>query len=55
MQSLMNKTFQAALPEAPAIRRVIDEHFTADNAKAELDYLRRLESRGFERLTGSGG
>jgi Protein of unknown function (DUF2891) len=40
------------LPEAPAIRRTIDEHFTAANAKAELDYLNRPESRGFERPYG---
>jgi hypothetical protein len=40
------------LPEAPAIRRLIEEHFTADKAKAELDYLRRPGSRGFERPYG---
>ncbi len=41
-----------ALPEAPDIRRVIDAHFTAGNAQAELDYLKRTESRGFERPYG---
>jgi len=41
-----------ALPEAPAIRRVIEEHFTAENAAAELDYLKRPENRGFERPYG---
>jgi len=40
------------MPEAPAIRRTIDKHFTAANAKAELDYLNRPESRGFERPYG---
>jgi Protein of unknown function (DUF2891) len=40
------------IPEAPAIRRAIDEHFTAANAKAELDYFNRPESRGFERPYG---
>ena len=40
------------LPQAPAIRRVIDEHFTVANAKAELDYLDRPASRGFERPYG---
>jgi len=40
------------MPEAPAIRRTIDEHFSAANAKAELDYLKRPESRGFERPYG---
>src|SRR5579862_9078203 len=41
-----------ALPEAPDIRGVIDAHFTAGNAQAELDYLKRPESRGFERPYG---
>jgi hypothetical protein len=40
------------MPEAPAIRRAIDEHFTAANAEAELDYLMRPQSRGFERPYG---
>ncbi len=40
------------LAEAAAIRRTIDEHFTAENATAELDYLNRPESRGFERPYG---
>jgi hypothetical protein len=40
------------LPEAPAIRDTIDAHFTAANAKAELDYLQRPANRGFERPYG---
>jgi len=40
------------LPQAPVIRRVIDEHFTVANANAELDYLDRPASRGFERPYG---
>jgi hypothetical protein len=40
------------LPQAPAIRRVIDAHFTAENARAEFDYLDRRASRGFERPYG---
>ena len=41
-----------ALPEAPDIRRAIDAHFTPGNAQAELDYIKRPESRGFERPYG---
>ena len=41
-----------ALPEAPDIGRAIDAHFTPGNAQAELDYLERPESRGFERPYG---
>ncbi len=40
------------LPEAPAVRRLVDAHFTAENAKAELDYLGRPGNRGFERPYG---
>jgi DUF2891 family protein len=40
------------LPQAPAIRRVLDEHFTVANASAELHYLERPASRGFERPYG---
>jgi hypothetical protein len=40
------------LPEAPRIRAVIDEHFTAANVAAELAYLQRPAARGFERPYG---
>src|ERR1700728_1421310 len=40
------------LPEAPAIRRLVDARVTVDNAKAELDYLNRQGNRGFERPYG---
>ncbi|MEZ2353240.1 DUF2891 domain-containing protein [Caballeronia sp. RCC_10] len=40
------------LPEAARIRAVIDEHFTAANVAAEVAYLQRPASRGFERPYG---
>jgi hypothetical protein len=40
------------LPQAPAICRVIDAHFTLANATAELHYLDRPASRSFERPYG---
>jgi hypothetical protein len=42
----------ADLPEAPAIRAVIDEHITEANVAGELAYLRRPAARGFERPYG---
>ncbi|WP_244816892.1 DUF2891 domain-containing protein [Caballeronia sp. Lep1P3] len=40
------------LPEAARIRAVIDEHFTEANVAAEVAYLQRPASRGFERPYG---
>ncbi|MDR5739864.1 MULTISPECIES: DUF2891 domain-containing protein [unclassified Caballeronia] len=40
------------LPEAASIRAVIDEHFTDANVAAEVAYLQRPASRGFERPYG---
>jgi hypothetical protein len=40
------------LPEAPRIRAVFAEHFTAENAGRERAYLERPSSRGFERPYG---
>jgi len=40
------------LPEALAIRALIDAHFTDTNVAAEVAYLQRLEARGFERPYG---
>ncbi|KIG03413.1 DUF2891 domain-containing protein [Caballeronia concitans] len=40
------------LPEAAHIRAVIDEHFTEANVAAEVAYLQRPASRGFERPYG---
>jgi hypothetical protein len=41
-----------ALPEAAQIRAVIDEHVTEANVAAEVAYLQRPASRGFERPYG---
>ncbi len=41
-----------SLPEAPAIREVIDAHFTKENVDGELAYLARPSSRTFERPYG---
>ena len=40
------------LPEAPAIRALVDRQFTPDNVAGELAYLQRPLSRGFERPYG---
>lgn len=40
------------IPEAPAIRVLFDETFTADKAAAETAYVLRPSSRGFERPYG---
>ncbi len=40
------------LPEAPAIRALFDDAFTAEKVAAEVAYLARPESRGFERPYG---
>jgi hypothetical protein len=40
------------LAEAGRIRAVIDEHFTEENVAAEVAYLQRPASRGFERPYG---
>jgi hypothetical protein len=42
------------MPEAPAIRALFDEAFTAENVAAETAYLTRPLSRGFERPYGWG-
>jgi len=41
-----------AMPEAAAIEALIDERFADDNIRAELAYLARASSRGFERPYG---
>lgn len=41
-----------ALPEAPAIRALFDDAFTESKVAAEVAYLARPESRGFERPYG---
>ncbi len=40
------------LPEAPAIRALLDDAFTPEKVAAEVAYLARPESRGFERPYG---
>jgi hypothetical protein len=40
------------LPEAKDIRAVLNEHLTADNIKAEVDYFNRPEAKSFERPYG---
>src|SRR5260370_12679023 len=40
------------LPEAPAIRALIDAHFTDANVAGEVAYLQRPAARGFERPYG---
>lgn len=43
-----------AIPEAPAIRQLFDEAFTAKKVAAEVAYLQRPSARGFERPYGWG-
>ena len=45
---------QPGIPEAEAIRALFDRAFTADNVAAEVAYLARPSSRGFERPYGWG-
>jgi hypothetical protein len=40
------------LPEAKEIRAVLNEHLTAGNIKAEVDYFNRREAKSFERPYG---
>src|SRR5438552_7510440 len=40
------------LPEREAIRTLFDERLTVENVRAEIAYLARPESRGFERPYG---
>jgi Protein of unknown function (DUF2891) len=40
------------LPEAPAIRAVLNDHLTAEHLKAEADYFTRPSARSFERPYG---
>jgi hypothetical protein len=40
------------LPEAKAIRALLDAHLTAENIKAEVDYFHRPEAKSFERPYG---
>src|SRR5262245_12650752 len=40
------------LPEAKDIRAVLNEHLTAANIKAEVDYFNRKEAKSFERPYG---
>lgn len=42
------------IPEAPAIRALFDDAFTSDKVAAEVAYLARPASRGFERPYGWG-
>jgi len=42
------------IPEAPAIRALFDDAFTAEKVGAETAYLARPSSRGFERPYGWG-
>lgn len=42
------------LPEAPAIRRLLEEHLTAANLRAEVDYLNQENRKSFERPYGWG-
>src|SRR6266481_3667489 len=42
------------LPEAPAIRALFDDAFTAEKVAGEVDYLARPSTRGFERPYGWG-
>lgn len=41
-----------AMPQAPAIRSLFDEHLTPDRVAGECAYLDRPEARGFERPYG---
>jgi hypothetical protein len=41
-----------SLPEAAEIRRILNEHLTAENLQAEAGYFARKESRPFERPYG---
>lgn len=43
-----------SIPEAPRIRSLVDAHFTPENVAAELAYLARPSSKGFERPYGWG-
>jgi hypothetical protein len=45
------KTFPD-LPEAKAIRAVLNDHLTAQNIQAEVDYFNRPEAKSFERPYG---
>jgi hypothetical protein len=45
---------EPGIPEAPAIRALFDEAFTAANVGGEVAYLKRASSRGFERPYGWG-
>ncbi|HEY2026535.1 MAG TPA: DUF2891 family protein, partial [Gemmatimonadaceae bacterium] len=45
---------QPSVPEAPAIRALFDDAFTAEKVAAEVVYLARPSSRGFERPYGWG-
>jgi hypothetical protein len=42
----------AELPEAEAMRRILDEHLTVDNIASEVEYLQRPNSGSFERTYG---